>query len=245
MGLAPLPARERTAAVARVRREVARALDRDHLIDHGETVVVGCSGGADSSTLLDALVRLAPPRELTVHVAHVNHGLREAAAAEGRVVEEMAAAAGIPFHGLTVEVGHGGSLQERARRARHAALAGLARELGATAVALGHTADDQAETVLMRALTGATPTSLAAMRARNGRLRRPLLRLWRADIDGYCRAVGIEPVDDPSNADPRFLRTRVRHELLPALEAVFPGARRQLAAIAEHQQALLDQLAGR
>jgi tRNA(Ile)-lysidine synthase len=92
----------------------------------------------------------------------------------------------------------------------------------------------------MRALSGATPRALAAMAERNGRLARPLLRVWRTDIDAYCAALALPSVDDPSNGDRRFLRARVRHELLPALEQVFPAARRRLCVLADHQRRLLN-----
>ncbi|HET9050358.1 MAG TPA: tRNA lysidine(34) synthetase TilS [Candidatus Dormibacteraeota bacterium] len=222
--------------MARLRREVARALDRDTVLRRGERVVVACSGGPDSTALVDALARLAPPREIDLVVAHVDHGLRPGGGAEADAVADLAAARGLPVERLSVEVGEGPNLQDRARRARHAALRGLAARLGASAIALGHTADDQAETVLMRALRGATPRSLAAMGARDGMLARPLLRAWRADTVAYCRALGLRPLDDPSNADPRHLRTRVRHEVIPVLEAVFPGARRRLVALAERER---------
>jgi tRNA(Ile)-lysidine synthase len=235
---APLPAAQRVAAVARVRRAVARALDGDGVLRPGETVLIACSGGPDSATLLDALARLAPPRRLDLHVAHVDHGLREGSAAEADAVSALARARAIPFHSLRVAVEPGGSLQDRARVARHAGLRACAAEVGASAVALGHTADDQAETVLMRALSGATPRALRAMSPRDGRLARPLLRVWRAQTIAYCEALSLAVLDDPSNADPRFLRSRVRHELIPALEEVFPAARRRLVALAEHQRRL-------
>jgi tRNA(Ile)-lysidine synthase len=123
--------------------------------------------------------------------------------------------------------------------ARHAALHAEAARVGAGAIALGHTADDQAETVLMRALSGASPASLPAMAERERGLVRPLLRVWREATVAYCAALGVVPLDDPSNADPRFLRSRVRHEVMPALEAVFPGARRRLVVLAERQRRLL------
>ncbi|HEX6493311.1 MAG TPA: tRNA lysidine(34) synthetase TilS [Candidatus Dormibacteraeota bacterium] len=227
-------------AVARVRREVARALDRDRLIATGDVVVVACSGGPDSTTLLDALARLAPPRRLRLVAVHVDHGLREGSAAEAGVVEAAATRLGIAFAALSVHVEQGGSLQDAARRARHAALRAAADEHGAGSIALGHTADDQAETVLMRALSGATPRALAGMAPRSGRLVRPLLRVWRCDTLAYCAALGLEPLDDPSNHDPRFLRTQVRHRLLPALEEVFPAARRRLVALAEGQRRALE-----
>lgn len=233
----PLPVAERGPAVTRVRRAVARALDRDGVIAPAEHVVVAVSGGPDSTALLDALARLAPPRGLTLHAVHVDHGLRPGSAAEAAIVAALAADRGVAFSALRVAVAPGGSLQDRARVQRHLALRRHAAAVGATAVALGHTADDQAETVLMRALRGATPRSLAAMGQRDGMLARPLLRVWRADTVAYCAELGLTPLDDPANRDPRYLRSRVRHELMPALEAVFPGARRRLCVLAERQRA--------
>ena len=229
---------ERVPDVARIRRAVARALDRDAVLEAGERVVVACSGGPDSTALVDALARLAPPRNLQLVVAHVDHGLRPGSDAEAAHVERLASHCGLPFRAVSVHVEPGSSLQDRARTARHQALRQLAKELGATAIATGHTADDQAETVLMRALAGATPRALRAMGARDGMLARPLLHIWREQTRAYCAALGLAPLDDPSNADPRFLRSRVRHELIPALEEVFPAARRRLVALAEHQRRL-------
>jgi tRNA(Ile)-lysidine synthetase-like protein len=239
---AALAPHERVPAVARVRREVARALDRDAVLQTGEHVVVACSGGPDSTALVDALARLAPPRGLTLTIAHVDHGLRPGSDAEAAYVAKLAEARGLHFHALrvTVDVPKSASLQDRARAARHAALRGLAADLDATAIATGHTADDQAETVLMRALAGATPKALRAMGQRDGILARPLLRVWREQTRAYCAALGLDPLDDPSNADPRFLRSRVRHELIPALEEVFPAARRRLVALADNQRRLDD-----
>jgi tRNA(Ile)-lysidine synthase len=173
-------------------------------------------------------------------VVHVDHGLRPGSAAEAAPVAALADRLGLAFEAIRVEVGDGPSLQDRARRARHRGLAEVADRVGASAIALGHTADDQAETVLMRLLTSATPWSLGAMAEREGRLARPLLRVWREATIAYCGARGLLPVDDPSNRDPRFLRSRVRHELLPALEAVFPGARRRLVTLAERQRRLRE-----
>jgi tRNA(Ile)-lysidine synthase len=228
------------AAVARVRRAVVTACDRRGVLHPGERVLVACSGGPDSMGLLDALVRLAPPRGWRLEVAHVDHGLRAESAAEADLVAEECARAGLPLRRLKVSVAAGGSLQERARSARLDALRTTARSAGATAIALGHTADDQAETVLMRILTTGSPRGLVAMAERDGLMARPLLRVWRAQTAAYCDALGLDVVDDPSNRDRRFLRTRVRHELLPALEAVMPGARRRLVILAERQRALFQ-----
>jgi tRNA(Ile)-lysidine synthase len=226
--------------VARVRRAVATAADRRGVIAPGEHVLIACSGGPDSTALLDALARLAPPRRWRLSVAHVDHGLRAGSALEAQMVARLAADRGVAFRAISVHVEPGGSLQDRARSARHAALRVEAARIGAGLIALGHTADDQAETVLMRALSGASPAGLPAMAERERGLVRPLLRVWREATVAYCAALGIEPLVDPSNADPRFLRSRVRHEVIPALEAVFPGARRRLVVLAERQRRLLS-----
>jgi tRNA(Ile)-lysidine synthase len=235
-----LPPRERVAAVARVRRAVAGAADRRAVIRPGEAVLVACSGGPDSTALLDALARLGPPRGWRLSVAHIDHALREGSSSEGDVVAALADARGLPFRSIRVAVEPGGSLQDHARNARHAALRAEAARVGASVIAFGHTADDQAETVLMRLLAGASPAGLPAMAERERGLARPILRVWRDATAAYCTALGIEPLVDPSNADPRFLRSRVRHEVIPALEAVFPGARRRLVVLAERQRRLLS-----
>jgi tRNA(Ile)-lysidine synthase len=219
---------------------VATAADRRAVIAPGETVLVACSGGPDSTALLDSLARLAPTRHWLLTVAHVDHGLRAGSEAEAFAVAELASVRGLPFHSLRVHVASGGSLQDRARIARHGALRAEAARVGADVIALGHTSDDQAETVLMRLLAGASPVGLPAMAERERGLARPLLRVWRVATIAYCTALGIEPLVDPSNADSRFLRSRVRHEVIPALEAVFPGARRRLVVLAERQRRLLE-----
>ncbi len=190
--------------------------------------------------MLDALTRLAPPRGWRLCVAHIDHGLREGSASEADVVASLAEARGLPFRAIRVAVEPGGSLQDQARNARHTALKAEAARIGASVIALGHTADDQAETVLMRLLAGASPAGLPAMAERERGLVRPILRVWRDATAAYCAALGIEPVIDPSNADPRFLRSRVRHEVMPALEAVFPGARRRLVVLADRQRRLMN-----
>ncbi|HWW10451.1 MAG TPA: tRNA lysidine(34) synthetase TilS [Candidatus Acidoferrales bacterium] len=219
---------------------MATAVDRRGVLGPGEVILIGCSGGPDSTTLLDVLARLAPARRWRLAVAHVDHGLRSEGAAEAQLVAALAASRDLPFRALSVALAPGPSLQDRARDARGAALRVAAGDVNATAIALGHTADDQAETVLMRALSSATPRSLLAMAERTGLLARPLLRVWREDTVAYCAALGIDAVDDPSNRDRRFLRSRVRHDVLPALEAVFPGARRRLVTLAERQRGLFE-----
>lgn len=170
------------------------------------------SGGADSL----ALLVLAVDAGLDVTAVHVDHGLREGSAAEAGVVADAAARFGAAFRAERVEVSEGGDLEARARRARHAALPPDAL--------FGHTADDQAETVLLSLLRGSGVDGLAGMRPE----RHPILALRRSETHQICDEVGLTPVRDPSNDDPRFRRNRVRHELLPLLDEI---AGRDVAAL--------------
>ena len=168
--------------------------------------------------------------------AHVDHGLRPGSAAEAEIVEAAAARFGAEFVALDAPVAAGSNLEARAREARHAALPGGAL--------LGHTMDDQAETIVLNLLRGAGTSGMAGMRQGG---RRPLLGLRRAETHALCDDLGLEPVEDPSNADPRHRRNRVRHELLPLLEQVadrdvVPILARQAGLIADEAD-LLDQLA--
>lgn len=166
----------------------------------GAAVVCGVSGGADSLALLVLAVR-AGCRATAVHV---DHGLRAGSAAEADVVAGVAARLGARFEARRVAVAPGPDLEARARHARHLAL-------GPDAL-LGHTADDQAETVLWNLLRGAGLLGAAAM-LDDGR--RPLLALRRAETRALCAALGLPVLDDPMNADPAYTRVRVRHELVP------------------------------
>lgn len=165
----------------------------------GTEVDIAVSGGADSI----ALLLLAHEHGLRATAHHVDHGLREHSARDLRVVHAAAEPRGIPVVLHTVEVGHGANLEARAREARYAVLP--------AGCMTGHTADDQAETVLINVLRGAAATGLAAMRPGPSR---PLLRLRRADTESVCALFDITPVQDETNTDPRFVRNRVRHELL-------------------------------
>src|SRR5690606_20904735 len=170
----------------------------------GTAVTCAVSGGADSS----ALLVLAVAADLRVTAVHVDHGLREGSDREAEVVARLARRLGAGSRAGTARVTPGGDLEARARSARLGAL-----RPGAL---FGHTADDQAETVLVRLLRGTGPTGLAAMRPDG----HPLLALRRAETVGLCERLGIETVDDASNRDPRFVRNRVRAEVLPLLAEV-------------------------
>jgi tRNA(Ile)-lysidine synthase len=178
------------------------------------------SGGADSL----ALLVLATCASDDVTVIHVDHGLRAGSDAEAEVVAMAAERFGAAFRAERVQVEPGPNLEARARAARYAALP--------PDVLTGHTADDQAETVLLNLLRGAGLDGLAGMR----RDRHPLLGLRRRETRALCAELGLDPVADPSNDDPAHLRNRVRSELLPLLDAL---ADRDVAAVLARQASLL------
>lgn len=170
------------------------------------------SGGADSL----ALLVLAVDAGLAVTAVHVDHGLRPGSRREADVVERAAGRLGASFRSECVVVEPGGDLEARARRARHGVLP--------PGTLFGHTADDQAETVLLALLRGAGLDGLTGMRPEQ----HPLLAVRRSETRAVCEQAGLDPVEDPSNLDPRFLRNRVRHELLPLLDDI---AGRDVAAV--------------
>ncbi len=233
-------------------RAVTAALVRD--VPAGAAIAVGLSGGRDSVALLAALRVLAPARGHAVHAVHVDHGLSPASGQWREFCRDLCQRWALPFAAAAVTVprGAGTSLENEARRARYAALAGAAREHGCAYVALGHHRDDQAETLLLQLLRGAGPRGLAAMPAQRPDARgvtwwRPLLEVDRATIDACLAAAGLTYVDDESNAVTRHRRNAVRHAVMPALAAVSPAAAASLARAAQHQAeaaALADDLAG-
>jgi tRNA(Ile)-lysidine synthase len=208
-----------------------------------ERVVVAVSGGPDSMALLHVLLELREGLALDLHVAHLNHGLRgRAADDDAAFVAEQARAAGLP---ITVERGEpgSGSIEHAARRVRYGFLAGVARDVGASAVAVGHTADDQVETIVEGLLRGGGLSALQGMPicralADGVRVVRPLLAARRGDVLDYLSSVGIPWREDASNADLAFERNHVRHVLLPALEERLPGLREELLATADRAESL-------
>ena len=219
---------------------IAELLARCTFPPPGSPVTCAVSGGPDST----ALMALASAAGLAVTAVHVDHGLRQGSAAEADIVaanagilsDALPGALPIGVRRVTVDVPPGPNLEARARAARYQALP--------TDVMTGHTADDQAETVLLNLLRGASTAGMAGMRPGP---RRPILALRRMETVGLCDQLGLATVDDPSNADPRHLRNRVRHELLPLLcelgqRDVVPILTRQ-AGVAAQESDLLDELA--
>lgn len=224
-------------SVAAVRLAVRRDLAD---LDPGDTVVVACSGGADSLALLAAAVLEAVPASLRVVGATVDHAVQagssehaERVAAQMRglgVAESVTARVRVEAPGLGPEAA--------AREARYAVLAEIAERFSARVVLLGHTLDDQAETVLLGLARGSGGRSLAGMRRAFEVYRRPLLDVSRADTETACLAQGIEFWTDPHNSDERFTRVRVRTKVLPLLEdELGPGVAASLARTADQLRA--------
>jgi tRNA(Ile)-lysidine synthase len=204
------------------------------LLRPDDLVVVGCSGGGDSVALLHLLHRLSPKRRPMLLVAHLDHGMRRGSAADRAFVEKLAAGLDLPSVADRREVPalrrKSESPEQAARRVRRAFLLEVARTTGATKVALGHTQDDQAETVLMRLVRGAGPGALLGMRAAGpGPLVRPLLTIEREDLRAWLRRKRIRFREDPSNRDVRFDRNFIRREVIPLLRKRNPGAVRHIA----------------
>jgi tRNA(Ile)-lysidine synthase len=244
----------RGVSTDRVRNKVVRTIAGNKLFHPGETVVVAVSGGADSTALLHVLASLAHLR-LRLIVAHVHHGLRGAEAdADVLFVEQLAGHYGIPVEITWADVRQVSrqrkvSLEEAGRLVRYAWFDEIASKWQADSVALGHHADDQAETFLLRLLRGAGTTGLAAMRFRTEtNYVRPLLALTRAEILCYLQGRGLPFRHDASNDDTIFLRNRIRHECLPVLRTFNPAITACLNTTAEllaADEAVLESLTER
>lgn len=183
--------------------------------------------------LLDVLCRLSRQLDLAIHAHGVDHGLRPEASSELDLAAALARKHGISFTRTRVVVAAGGNLQSRARAARFEALWAAAGNVGASLLATAHHADDRAETVLLRLLRGAGPRGLAVLGPQHGDLIRPFIRARKSDISAHLRRHRLAFASDPSNLDRRFLRVRVRHELMPLLEALEPQVVRHLTDLAD------------
>ena len=213
-------------------KRALETIERYGMLRASDTVVVAVSGGPDSTCLLDVLARV--PLELTLHVAHVDHGLSPGSAEVAGEVATAAAGAGFEVHVVRAPELAGPNLQARAREFRLAFLDAIAAQVGAARVATGHTLDDRVETLIARLVHGAGTTGLAGIRPLEEKRARPLLEVRRADTRAYCQERGLAFRDDAANEDPRFERTTVRHEVLPAIERRWgTGAVRAIASSAE------------
>ncbi|MFI5046939.1 MAG: tRNA lysidine(34) synthetase TilS, partial [Acidimicrobiia bacterium] len=176
-------------------------------------VIVGCSGGADSV----ALLALAVDAGLAPVAVHVDHGLRDGSGAERDAVQSVASVLGAGFRCTTVAVGPGGNVEARARAARYDALRRARDDVGASVVLVGHTQDDQAETVLLNLMRGSAAAGLAGMAHHRDGILRPLLAMRRRETRALCECLMLPVVHDPMNDDHTFGRVAVRREVLPML----------------------------
>jgi tRNA(Ile)-lysidine synthase len=239
-------------AVAELRNAVRQSLTD---LAPGALVLAACSGGADSLALAATLAFVAPRMGLRGGGVTVDHQLQDGSARQAARVEGQLTALGLdPVRVVTVTVAGPGGPEAAAREARYLALEEARSATGAAVVLLGHTRDDQAETVLLGLARGSGARSLAGMpgtaglAGQAGACRRPLLHVGRDLTAAACAALGLQPWQDPHNADRRYTRVRVRLDALPALEAALgPGVREALARTAGQLRAdadALDELAG-
>lgn len=223
-----------------LRTRVLRLLD-DDLGLRGSSILCACSGGPDSTAMLHVLAGLRSKLGLDVHACAVDHGLRAEAASEIELARDLAGSLSVPFTVSRLHLEPGSNLMARAREARYAALREIRARVGAAFIATGHTADDRAETVLLRLLRGAGPRGLAVLPPVSGDLLRPLIRARRADVIAHLRRAGLRSTSDPSNEDPRYLRVRVRRDVMPLLESLSPNLTSSLSALADEIAELLPE----
>jgi len=227
-------------------------LENDCCLTDERSIVVGVSGGADSLCLLYLLHSMGYP----IIVAHVNHSIRQESGSEEAHVESISKTLHLPFFSTKVDVGaysHSNklSMEESARYLRYEFLFHVAEENKAQALAVAHHANDQVETVMMHILRGAGPAGLRGMAYRSFLagfsegipIIRPLLGMWREEIEDYCRQENLDPSVDQTNTDTKYFRNRIRHELIPYLETYNPQVKQhlwQLAYLAQAENAFVD-----
>ena len=234
-------------------QQIRRTIRRHGLLPPGARVVVGLSGGSDSIALTRLLLELAEHCGFAVAgVAHLNHGLRPSAARDEVFCREFARRVSLPIIVEAADVrafgaAHRLSLEDAARRVRYGFLERAAVALGGDRIAVGHTQDDQAETLLLKLIRGAGLAGLAGIYPRRDSVIRPLLDVSRAELRGYLSAAGETWIDDESNADVSNPRNRIRHNVIPELNraagAPTSPAIARAAALAREDADWLDELA--
>ncbi len=217
--------------------KVKQTIEEYGLFKRGDRVLVGVSGGIDSVVLLDVLVELSPAYDMCLHVVHLDHMIRgEDSYEDSLFVQHLALKYGL---GCTISrndarlLKKGESLEESARRVRYAFFNRCLKALSADKIALAHNADDQVETVLMRILRGTGPRGICGMRPDAFPYVRPLLKVWRSEIESYVRQKGLSYRVDITNYDTHYLRNKIRHVLLPVLSEYNPSVKKAIFRLAE------------
>ena len=225
---------------------IERTVTAHRLFQSSDRMIVAVSGGIDSVVLLHLLTALRSRWKLTLHIAHLDHGLRDGSRDDADFVRGLGEQWRVPVTTARIEVKRrceqeGWSLEDGARRLRYQFLLEVARKQSASRIVVAHTADDQAETVLMRLMRGTGLAGLGAMPMTRTfeelELVRPLLDVWRRDIVAYREVMSLPYREDDTNANTHFLRNRVRHELLPLLERTYnPNIKQVLTNLAEQSR---------
>ncbi len=224
---------------------IKKTVEKFKLLKRGDKIVIALSGGPDSTALLFALNALKKEYHIKLHIAHLDHMLRgeREAKKDCDYVLNLANRLKLPFSLGKADVSKyakdkGLSLEEAARELRYEFLLNVAKDVGANKIALGHTSDDQAETILMRLIRGTGLSGLRGippMRGIDGKfIVRPLIEVWRKDIETYLRGLKIKPRQDMTNLMPKFFRNRIRHELIPYLKKYNPNIKEVLARTARN-----------
>ncbi|MDD5281726.1 MAG: tRNA lysidine(34) synthetase TilS [Candidatus Omnitrophica bacterium] len=235
-------------------KEINATIKKYRLIQNGDKILMGVSGGPDSLTLLLQLFSLKNKLGLTLHVAHIDHGLRKDSGSDAFFVEGWAGKLGIPITSTRLNpefIKRKGSLEEACRQARMDFFIRTAKEIRADKIALGHNLDDQAETILMRLLRGTGLSGLTGISVKR-RIKkmvfiRPLLETSRKEIEGFLKRRGVKPRIDSTNKEDVFFRNKIRHNLIPLLKKEYnKNITEVLANLAEsisYDYEYLDQIA--
>ena len=235
-----------TLSVPAIRSEVRSWLEK---FEAGDLVLIAVSGGADSLALAYALSLEAPKLAIQLHAVTIDHQLQAASCAQATITVQQMKSLGIETTIEKVTVTMIDGLEASARKARYSAFDNVGDRFNAMAIFLGHTRDDQAETVLLGLARGSGTRSLSGMAPHQGRFIRPLLSITRAQTENLCSEVGLTIWNDPHNVDPQFARVRVRTQAMPSLEkTIGPGIAEALARSAEllrHDADALDEWAHR
>ncbi len=207
--------------------KVIRTIERYRMVQPGDRVLVGLSGGADSVALTELLLELKPRLGITLVLAHLNHGLRAEAEEDEAFCRSLSERLSLPFASGRADVAERArkskrSIEDEGRNARYQFLEAQAVQFGAQRIAVGHTLDDQAETFLLRLLRGSGSRGLGAIHpVKDGGIVRPLIEVRRREIESYLEERGASFREDASNADPQFTRNRIRHQELPRLSSAY------------------------